>query len=351
MRTEYIITMDTHCRTTDACIKTAGGKLVRRAHLSTGIPQLRELIESVPRPRRLCFEESSMAGWLYRNLKQCVDELVVCDPRRNAHIVKDGDKDDAIDAEKLNDLYRGGYLKAVHQLDCVDDVSIKQVIGMYHDRVAHRVSEGNRLLSLGKRWGVMLTRSRLVEAEGQRALRSALEDAAVPQAIVTLAEDLRRGLVQAVEQEQSLYGQVCDIAKGHKVMSRVSELPGYGPIRAATLISHLDTPWRFKSKSALWKYVGIGLRRERSGDGPSIITVEQSCSRLLRNVVIGAARTAIQQKANVFAERYARWIQAGLSPRNARRNVARDQVTAVWGMWKTDSAFDAELICARSVVG
>ncbi len=344
MRTEYFITMDTHCRTTDACIKTARGKLVRRVHLPTGIPQLREMIESVPRPRRLCFEESSMASWLYRNLKQCVDELIVCDPRRNAHIAKDGDKDDPIDAEKLNDLYRGGFLKPVHQLDCVERVSVKQIIGMYHDRVAHRVSEGNRLLSLGKRWGVMLHRSSLMKADGHKSLKSILEEAAVPQEIVMLAEDLRQGVVHAVEQEESLYSQVCRIVRGHKVMTRVSEMPGYGPIRTATLISYLDTPWRFKSKSALWKYVGIGLRRARSGDGLSIIQVEQSCNRLLRNVVIGAAKTVIQQKENVFAERYAQWIRAGMSSRNARRNVARDQVTAVWGMWKTDRAFDAKLI-------
>ncbi len=39
MRTEYFITMDTHCRSTDVCIKTGGGKLLRRDHLPTGIPQ------------------------------------------------------------------------------------------------------------------------------------------------------------------------------------------------------------------------------------------------------------------------------------------------------------------------
>jgi hypothetical protein len=49
MRTEYFITMDTHCRTTDVCVKTGGGKLVKREHLATGIPQLRELIASVPK--------------------------------------------------------------------------------------------------------------------------------------------------------------------------------------------------------------------------------------------------------------------------------------------------------------
>jgi transposase len=344
MRTEYIITMDTHCRTTDACIKTSGGKLVRREHLSTGIPQLRELIESVPRPRRVIFEEGSLAGWLYRNLKGCSDEVIVCDPRRNAHVAKDGDKDDAIDAEKLNDLYRGGFIKAVHQQESVDKAAIKQVVGMYHDRVAHRVGEGNQLLSLCKRWGVMLSRQSLLEREGSAWLAAQLEQAGVVPPIVAIAVDLWKSFEQALEQEQRLYAQLCQFARQDKMMKRVTELPGYGPVRAATLISYLDTPWRFKSKSALWKYVGIGLKRHKSGDGPDWIGVEQSCNRRLRNVVIGAAQNAIDQKQNVFARRYARWMATGLSSRNARRNVAREQVTAVWGMWKTDKAFDAGLI-------
>lgn len=313
MRTEYLITMDTHCRTTDACIKTAGGKLVRREHLSTGIPQLRELIESVPHPRRIAFEEGSMAGWLYRDLKHSADEMMVCDPRRNAHVTKDGDKDDPIDAEELNDLYRGGFLKQVHQQDNSEQAAIRQLVGMYHDRVSHRVGEGNRLLALGKRWGVMLKRSMLLEEE--------------------------------------LYKEVCELTAKDKMMRRTMELPGYGPIRAATLISYMDIPWRFKSKSALWKYVGIGLHREKSGEGLGILCVEQNCNRLLRNVVIGAAQNAIDQKENVSAERYARWLKAGLSSRNARRNVARDQVPAVWGMWKSDTAWDARMLDGSSVDG
>jgi hypothetical protein len=94
--------------------------------------------------------------------------------------------------------------------------------------------------------------------------------------------------------------------------------------------------------------VGIGLRREKSGSGPEFVCVEQACNRLLRSVVIGAAQNAIDQKKNVFAERYTRWIKSGVSPANARRNVARDQVTAVRGMWKSDKAFDAGLICNPS---
>ncbi len=287
MRTEYFITMDTHCRTTDVCIKTAGGKLVRREHLQTGIPQLREVIQSVPHPRRVAFEEGALAGWLYRNLQPAADELIVCDPRRNAHVAKDGDKDDPIDAQKLNDLYRGGFLKAVHQQDSSEKAAIKQVIGMYHDRVAHRVGEGNRLLALGKRWGVLLKRSTLQEVDARQALQTCLAQAGVPERIQMLAGELWEGLELALRQEQALYAQLCAMVKKDKVMSRVAELPGYGPIRSATLISYLDTPWRFKSKSALWKYVGIGLHREKSGQDLDVVGVEQACNRLLRDVVIG----------------------------------------------------------------
>jgi hypothetical protein len=266
-------------------------------------------------------------------------------------VAKDGDKDDAIDAEKLNDLYRAGLLKGVHQQDNVEQAGIKQMVGMYHDRVGHRVGEGCRLLALGKRWGVMLKRSELMQSGARKSLEDRLEQAGVPARARELAQGLWESFEQAVSQEEKLYAQVCKLAAGDKWMRRTMELPGYGPIRAATLISYLETPWRFKSKSALWKYVGIGLHREKSGQGLDIICVEQSCNRLLRNVVIGAAQNVIDQKENVFAERYARWLRAGLSSRNARRNVARDQVTAVWGMWKSDTAWNAAMLESSSVNG
>lgn len=344
MRTEYVITMDAHCRSRDVCIKTAKGKLIRRARVSTGIPQLQALIESVPRPRRVAFEEGAIAGWLYRNLKDNADEMVVCDPRRNAYVAKDRDKDDPINAEKLNDLYRGGFLMAVHQQDRAQKAGIKQLVGIDHERVVHRMGEGCRLLALGRRWGVRLKRSMLLGAEGRRLLASRLEQGAVPARIRSVAEGLRESFEAAVKQEEQRYEQVCELAREDKMMRRVAELPGYGPVRAATLISYLDTPWRFKSQSALWKSVGIGLRRQSSGEGLDVIFVEQACNHLLRNVVIGAAQSAIDQKENVFAERYARWMKAELSFRNARRNVARDPVRAIWGMWKSDKAFDASLL-------
>ncbi len=54
-----------------------------------------------------------MADWAYRTLVAYVDEISVCDPRRNRLIVE-GDKDDSVDPGKLCELYRLGALRAVH---------------------------------------------------------------------------------------------------------------------------------------------------------------------------------------------------------------------------------------------
>jgi hypothetical protein len=103
-------------------------------------------------------------------------------------------------------------------------------------------------------------------------------------------------------------------------------------IRAVTLFVWLDTPWRFRNKSALWKYLGIGLERHRSGTGPEQLGVPRAVNRPLKGTILGAAQSAIDQADNAFATQYQRWIKQGLSHKMARRNVARGLAATLWGM-------------------
>ena len=61
----------------------------------------------------MTLEEGIWAAWLYDLLKPHVTKLVVCDPRKNA-LLKDGNRSDKIDARKLADLLRGGYLRPAY---------------------------------------------------------------------------------------------------------------------------------------------------------------------------------------------------------------------------------------------
>jgi hypothetical protein len=105
---------------------TQSGRVTKRWQGPTTIPQVAEALGEVPRPRKVVFEEGPLADWLLRNLEAHADEVVVCEPRRNALIAKDSDKDDPIDAEKLADLLRGGYVKPVHHPENQERAIFKQ---------------------------------------------------------------------------------------------------------------------------------------------------------------------------------------------------------------------------------
>jgi transposase len=133
-------------------------------------------------------------------------------------------------------------------------------------------------------------------------------------------------------------------AKKDKVVVRFTELPGISWVRAATLRVYLDTPWRFRSPKALWKYLGIGLDRRHSGNGPEHLGVPKQTNRLLKSTILGAARSAIAQGENPFADQYRRWISHGLSLKMAKRNVARSLSATLWGLWKSGVVYHPEWV-------
>ena len=68
-------------------------------------------------------------------------------------------------------------------------------------------------------------------------------------------------------------------------------------------------------------------------------------------MILGAAKSAIASKGNVFADQYQRWMNEGRSPWIARRNLARSLATVMWGMWKSGSVFDPSLVGKPISVG
>jgi transposase len=336
MKRGYYIGLDTHSAFTQLVAMTDTGKIARRARCATTIPHLAELLRTLPRPRVVAIEEGPLAGWLYRNLRQEADEFLVCEPRRNRLIAAEGDKDDPIDAEKLADLLRGGYVKPVHQADTLERAVFKQHVSLYHGRVRHRVREALQTISLFRRHGVMIREKDFVKAAARQPLLQRLP------AQRTLRDDVRlmwTGYDLATKQEQRVRRRLIELAKQEEVIVRFEELPGIGWVRAATLFVILDTPWRFANKAALWKYLGIGLERRHSGSGPAQVRVPLQTNRLLKGTILGAAKSAVAQGDNPFADQHRRWLEQGLSVRLARRNVARSLAATLWGLWKNGTAY------------
>ena len=342
MSTEHFIALDTHCATTDLAVVTGRGRLTKRLVCVTAIPPLVEAITGVRRPRYVTFEEGPLADWLYRSLRSHVDDVFVCEPRRNHLIAKDSDKDDPIDAEKLAQLYRGGYLKRVHHPDSLGRAVFKQHVATYHDVVRQRVQAANRAMARLRRHGVFVQEDAFADdMEGRKMLLRRLPASRLLRQDVTCLWAIYDSLVY---HEEVLRERLIRHARRMEPIRRFVHIPGVSWIRGATFYVFVDTPWRFPGKSALWKYMGIGLERKHSGQGPVRLRVAPQCNRPLKGMILGAAGTAITVGNNPFADQYHHWTKGGLSARNARRNVARSLAATLWGMWKNQSEYHPEWV-------
>jgi transposase len=342
MSAQYFIALDTHCEFCEMVALSSSGKIIKRERCETTIPTLVEVLEGVRRPRSLTFEEGPLADWLARNLRPHVDQLIVCEPRRNAYIAKEGDKDDPIDAERLARLLRGGFLKEVHQSGSLDRTILKQHVSFYHDRVRERVRQGNQLVSLLRRHGVFTSVANVVDPEERKHLCNKLPPRKV------LRTDLELVLAAyelLLAQEEELRVSLIRLARREEPVRRFQALPGIGWIRAITFYVYVDTPERFPSKAALWRYCAIGLERRHSGAGPTRVQLSKAGNRRLKNALLGAATSAVTQRDNPFADKYAYWTkEEGMHPTTARRNVARCLASTLWSLWKTGNQYDPALV-------
>lgn len=330
------IALDTHCDSSMMAVVNAAGKPLHQGRYRTAIPELRAAIEELPRPRALTFEEGPLAGWLARHLRPLVDQLIVCDPRRNALVAKDGDKDDPVDALKLAQLLRGGYLKPVHQVATQERALLKQHVALYHDRVRDRVRQGHQIIAQLRRHGVMAPISEVIDEASRSALWRQLPKSSVLRhdlELLLAMYDLYR------TQEEDLRAELVRLARREEPVRRFQEVPGFGWIRAVTFYVYLDTPERFAGKAQLWRYCGIGLEKRSSGSGPVWTRLCRQGHRRLKECLIGAAQ-CVQSGEGPYAEHYRDWLAAGLHPNTARRNLARQLATTLWSLWKKGGRYD-----------
>jgi transposase len=337
----YYIGADVHSNNTEMAIEY-NGQIISRHALPTAIPAIKEVLAALGGKVYLTFEEGPMADWLYRNLKEVVDQIIVCDPRRNKLICSDGDADDKIDAGKLAALLRGGYLRAVHHSDDQDRAEFKQWVSLYHDRIRDAVRMINKIRARCRMYGLTIPR-KVIRDKLQRPLWLA---SIQNKPLANQLDMLWIGYDAVAAQVRRSKRQLCTLSKRHPIIKLWSQLAGIGIVRAATLFAFLDTPWRFAHKNKLWKYCGIGLQRSASGTDkkgkpkPARLQLAWAVNRLLKNMILGAAHTAIHQNKNTFKSYYERMLHDGIMPSNARHAVARKMLTVMWGMWKTNSRFN-----------
>src|SRR5450759_1472298 len=110
--TKYI-GMDVHTETISIAVLNSACKLVMESVIETKALTIIQFVQGLRGDLHVTLEEGTWAAWLYDLLRPHVNQVLVCDPRKNA-LLKVGNKSDRIDARKLAELLRGGHLSSVY---------------------------------------------------------------------------------------------------------------------------------------------------------------------------------------------------------------------------------------------
>src|SRR6185312_2290169 len=107
------IGMDVHKEAIVIAVLNDSGKLVMESVVETKASSILQFIRGLRGELHVTWEEGTWAAWLYDLLKPHAHQVLVCNPRRNA-LLKEGNKNEKVDAGKLADLLRTGMLRPVY---------------------------------------------------------------------------------------------------------------------------------------------------------------------------------------------------------------------------------------------
>ena len=301
---------------------TAKSDRVEVRDVPSDIRELKVYLKNLKGSKIITVEESTTAQWLYTELKGEVDEILICDPRRN-RLLSEGPKTDKIDADKLVRLLRAGMLKPVfHSAD--QFIYLRKLVSGYQDTVKAGVRLKNQ-------------RSALFRANG----RSAKECDLVEPAEQFVLRGLDRGIGE-YETEKKRYEKEFEVwRKKHVMIRNLESLPGIGTINAIKVAAAVVDGHRFPAKNNFISYCGL-IKHDRISGGRSYGKKRPQYNRTLKSVFKTAALVCIDKDAKGPFKKYYDFLinDKRYSDHNARHSLARRIATLAWGVMKSGKKFD-----------
>jgi transposase len=354
MNREKYIGLDVHQATISVAVLDCTGKLVMESILETKAETILEFLAGLSGTLSVTFEEGTWAAWLYDLLKPHVANLVVCNPRKNA-LLQDGNKSDRIDARKLAELLRGGYLKPVYHGE--NGVRMLRELARSYLTIVKDLSRVmNRLKALYRSWAIPCAGRDVYYRRHRDEWLSKIGEAGVRRR----AEQLYQQLDMLQHLRQQARRELLAESRKHPITAKLRQIPALGPIRSALAVALIQTPHRFRTKRQLWAYSGLALETRTSGEHcyvkgqlrrskkqVSIRGLNQDHNHHLKGLFKGAATTA-SVRPGPLQEFYQASLAKGIQPTMARLTLARKIAAITLTLWKKGENFDANKLKSQA---
>lgn len=286
------------------------------------ITELQVYLKNLKGKKILAVEETTTSQWLYTELKDYVDTIIICDPYRNK-LLNEGAKTDKIDALKLVQLLKANLLKEVYH-SSENFLYLRRVVSAYDDLVKAGVRLKNQHYSLLRACGMGGYEKGKVDFKNKND--------------EFVFECLERQ-IKYYEEEKTKYEKKFEgFAKKYSVIKHQKSLPGIGIIGAVKIVARVVSPTRFTKNGNYLSYTGL-IKYEKISGGRSYGKRSPRYSRELKCVYKSGALAAIGGN-NPINDYYEYLIkEKGYPEYNARHKACRRLAILSLGVFKSKQKY------------
>ena len=270
----------------------------------------------------MTIEETTTSQWLYTELKEYVDKILICDPCRNS-LLSEGPKTDKIDASKLVQLLKAGLMKEVfHSTDKF--IYLRRIVSGYEDLVKAGVRLKNQRYSLLRVCGKSGFEKKDVQLDSRDEQY--------------VLDCLERQIQIYVEEKKGYEKEFERLARKYPEIRHQKSIPGIGLINAVKIVARVVTPFRFSGKGNYLSYSGL-IKHEKISGGKSYGKKNPRFCRMMKCVYKSGVLAAIGGK-NPINDYYEHLItEKGYPEFNARNNACRRLAVLSFGVFKSGKKY------------
>ena len=346
MSSEKYIGMDVHQATISVAVRDSQGNIIMESILETKASTILDFFAGLRGTLSVTFEEGTSAAWLYDLLKPHVAKVLVCNPRKNAAL-KQGNKNDKMDARKLSERLRLNDLSSVYHGENGVRM-LRELARSYLTIVKDLTRVMSRVKALYRSWAIPCAGRDVYYTRH----RSEWLDKIPEPGVRCRAERLYQQLDMLQHLRQQARRELLAESRKHAITAKLRQIPSLGPIRSALAVALIQTPNRFRTKRQLWTYSGLGLETRDSGEyrivqgqprkrkkQVFVRGLNKDYNHDLKGLFKGAATRASVQPGP-FQEFYQRSLAKGIKPTMVRLTLARKIAAITLTLWKKGEDFD-----------
>lgn len=285
----------------------------------SSVKDLQEYLKTVKGSKIVVVEESTPAHWLYVNLCEYADKVVICDPYKN-RLLNDGPKTDPIDAKKLVHLLYGGLITEVYH-STEQTYEMRKLVSAYIDLVKRGVSMKNQQYAFHAQDGKTKSETDKIKSANNRFVLKQLDDG------ILLYETQKK-------EYEKLFTELCS---KNKTLKCLCSVPGIAAISAVKILALTVDADRFPKRGKYLAYCGLVSYIRQSG-GKVYGRKRPRFCRVLKTVYKTAALSVINGNGPL-RKYYDSLLEQGMPQHNARHAIARYIARVCYGILKNPKKF------------